>query len=160
MNSIAFIDLEINPSNKKILDIGAVKLDGSQFHQMSLDAFYHFFDGTQYVCGHNIFKHDINYLSKDLQTAPIIDTLYLSPLFFLHKQSHALLKDDKLLPDERNNPLNDAIKARDLFQEEITAFHEMDVALKIILSALLIDKKEFSAFFGYMNYETTNVEIE
>ena len=52
-----------------------------------------------------------------------IDTLSLSPLLFPSKPYHALVKDDKLQVDELNNPLNDAIKARDLFFDELKLFH-------------------------------------
>jgi len=67
----------------------------------------------------------------------VIDTLYLSPLMFPRKPYHALLKDDKLQTDEINNPLNDAIKARDLFFDEVTAFNETDDLLKHIYYGLL-----------------------
>ena len=60
----------------------------------------------------------------------VIDTLYLSPLLFPTKPYHKLLKDDKLQTDELNNPLNDSIKAKDLFHDEVAAFTQADPALK------------------------------
>ena len=62
----------------------------------------------------------------DQEKPPIpIDTLYLSPLLFPHRPYHALLKDDKLQTDELNNPLNDSIKAMQLFYDEVNAFHAL-----------------------------------
>ncbi len=39
MPSIAFIDTEIEPKSRKILDIGSVKDNGSSFHSNSLAEF-------------------------------------------------------------------------------------------------------------------------
>ena len=101
MNSIAFIDTEIEPKSRKILDIGSVKGDGSTFHKTSVAEFIQFLNGTQFICGHNIFNHDLKYIGKavadaGINSANIIDTLFLSPLLFPTKPYHALLKDDKL----------------------------------------------------------------
>ncbi len=121
MNSIAFIDIEVVPETRKILDMGSVKGDGSSFHKTSIAEFILFVKGTQFICGHNIFNHDLKYIGKTLNdagvdSANIIDTLFLSPLLFPTKPYHALLKDDKLQSEDTNNPLNDSIKARDLIQ--------------------------------------------
>jgi len=134
MNSIAFIDTEIEPKSGKILDIGSIKGDGSIFHKSSVAEFILFLKGTQFICGHNVFDHDIKYIGKALDDAGInpvniIDTLFLSPLLFPTKPYHSLLKDDKLQSEYMNNPLNDSIKAKDLFNDEITAFKQADDAL-------------------------------
>jgi len=81
MTKIAFIDTEIEPKSKKILDIGSVKDDGSYFHNTSLAEFVRFIDGIQFICGHNIFNHDIKYIAEPLfdagiSSANIIDTLF------------------------------------------------------------------------------------
>jgi ATP-dependent DNA helicase RecQ len=96
MNSIAFIDTEIEPKSRVILDMGSVKDDGSSFHKTSLLEFIKFLNGTQFICGHNIFNHDIKYIGKALNdaginSANIIDTLFLSPLLFPTKPYHALI---------------------------------------------------------------------
>lgn len=142
MNSIAFVDTEIEPKSRKILDIGSVKGDGSTFHKTSVAEFVQFLNGTQFICGHNIFNHDIKYIGKALNDAGvnpsnIIDTLVLSPLLFPTKPYHALLKDDKLQSEETNNPLNDSIKAKDLFYDEVAAFKQTDETLKQIFYLLL-----------------------
>lgn len=166
MNSIAFIDTEIEPRSEQILDIGGVKDDESCFHEASLNAFVEFLNGTQFICGHNILHHDIKYIGEEvlydagINPKNIIDTLFLSPLLFPTKPYHALLKDDKLQSEDTNNPLNDSIKARDLFYDEIAAFKETDETLKQIFYLLLNDKKEFHSFFDYISYVNTDTDIE
>lgn len=165
MNLIAFIDTEIEPKTGMILDIGSVRNDGSSFHKSSVAEFIQFLNGTEFICGHNIFNHDIKYIGKALTDAGIdainiIDTLFLSPLLFPTKLYHALLKDDKLQSEDTNNPLNDSIKAKDLFYDEITAFKETDETLKQILYLLLNKEKEFRSFFHFIGYKSENREPE
>jgi len=165
MNSIAFVDTEIEPKSLKILDIGSVRGDGSTFHKSSILDFIQFVNGTEFICGHNILNHDIKYIGKALYEAriypvKIIDTLYLSPLLFPTKPYHALLKDDKLQSEEMNNPLNDAIKAQDLLNDEIAAFKQMEEELQQIFYLLLKDRKEFQSFFRFISYTSASSETE
>jgi len=165
VNSIAFIDTEIEPKSRKILDIGSVKEDGSEFHKNSVSEFILFLNGIHLICGHNILNHDVKYIGKALNDAGvnsvnIIDTLYLSPLLFPTKPYHALLKDDKLQSEEKNNPLNDSFKAKDLFYDEISAFKKADDALKKIFYLLLSDKNKFRAFFRFMRYTCESIDVE
>src|SRR3954469_15791124 len=100
MNSIAFVDTEIEPESQKIRDIGSIKDNGSFFHSNSIAALSEFLKGTQFICGHNIFNHDLKYIQKAVDDAGIndshiIDTLFLSPLLFPTKPYHALGKDYK-----------------------------------------------------------------
>lgn len=162
---IAFIDTEIDPKTGKTLDIGCILDNGSSFHKTSVAEFAYFLNGITFICGHNIFNHDLKYIGKALEDAGInssniIDTLFLSPLLFPTRPYHSLLKDDKLQSDDTNNPLNDSIKARDLLNDEITAFRETDDTLKQIFYLLLGDKKEFSSFFLFIGYHSTDTEIE
>ena len=157
MTSIAFIDTEIEPRSGKVLDLGSVKDDGSYVHTPSVAALIRFLHGTQFIGGHNIINHDIKYIEKALHhagvdPANIIDTLPLSPLLFPTKPYHALVKDDKLQSEETNNPLNDAIKACDLFNDEVAAFSRTDETLKHIFFLLLYREKEFQAFFRFVGY--------
>lgn len=165
MQSIIFVDTEINPQSNKIVDMAAIKADGSVFHKVSLPEFVRFVAGSTFVCGHNILAHDTKYIGKVLidagvDAANIIDTLHLSPLLFPTKPYHALLKDDKLQTDEANNPLNDAIKARDLFYDEVAAFRQLDASMQQILFLLLNEKTEFSAFFRYANFSCVCDDIQ
>lgn len=162
-NLIAFVDTEIEPNSGKILDIGAINKNGNSFHSSSVADLIKFLKGTQFVCGHNILNHDFKYIGNALLDAGvkrIVDTLYLSPLLFPSKPYHALLKDDKLQIDELNNPLNDSIKAKNLFYDEIAAFQQIENAFKRILFALLKDQKEFRSFFIFLEYSENEINIE
>ncbi len=163
MNSIVFIDTEIEVKSKRVLDIGGINDNGDQFHSSSKSEFIKFINGKQYLCGHNIIKHDLPYLERsseiDFSNFYAIDTLHLSPLLFPKKPYHALLKDDKLQTDELNNPLNDAIKAKDLFYDEVSAFNELDNDLKQIYFALLGSKREFTSFFNFTDCSFLSFEI-
>lgn len=162
-NNIAFIDTEAEVKTRRILDIGGIDEHGVPFHSTSNSDFIRYLHGKNYICGHNIIKHDVPILESscgiDLSHYHIIDTLYLSPLLFPSKPYHALLKDDKLQTDELNNPLNDAMKARDLFYDEVSAFNETDDDLKQIYFGLLGDKKEFASFFRFINYSPFNIQV-
>lgn len=71
MNSIAFIDTEIEPRTLKILDIGGIRADGCTFHKASIPDFIQFLNGTKFICGHNVINHDIKYISRELNEAKI-----------------------------------------------------------------------------------------
>lgn len=163
MNSIVFIDTEIDAKSKRILDFGGINESGEQFHSSSQSDFIKFINKKSFISGHNIIKHDLPYIEKssevDLSGINIIDTLYLSPLLFPAKPYHALLKDDKLQTDELNNPLNDAIKAKDLFFDEVSAFREINNDIQQIYFALLGDKKEFASFFKFVGYTSQQINI-
>ena len=152
-NGIVFIDIEVDFESKKVLDIGAIKDNGCEFHSSSLNAFSDFLHGSKYVCGHNIINHDIKYLDEIHKTEFFIDTLHLSPLLFPKKPYHSLVKDDKIDTDELNNPLNDAKKARDLFYDEVAAFTNLKEPLRHIYHGLLGSRDEFRHFFSFLGYD-------
>lgn len=163
--SIAFIDTEVEPKTKRVLDIGGVKQNGDSFHKASVVDFVHFLKGTDFICGHNILNQDIKYIGDFIGEAGInpkniIDTLFLSPLLFPAKPYHALVKDDKLQTEDKNNPLNDSIKAKDLFYDEIAAFQQTDNEIKDIFYLLLNDKEEFHAFFRFVSYNPRELGVE
>jgi len=156
--SITFVDLEVQVESRVVVDYGGLKGNGSTFHGKSSDSFATFLAGSEYLCGHNIIKHDSKYMPDiidrvSLSAEQCIDTLNLSPLLFPRKPYHALLKDEKLLVDELNNPLSDAIKAKDLFFDEVTAFQSHDETLKRIYYLLLHNRVEFTGFFRYTGYQ-------
>ncbi|RYE28043.1 MAG: RecQ family ATP-dependent DNA helicase, partial [Sphingobacteriales bacterium] len=157
MNSIVFFDLEINPDNRQICDVGAIRSDGSTFHENSIPRLLDFMRNEDFICGHNVFKHDLQYIQQTTGNVSFglqnsIDTLFLSPLLFPSYPYHRLLKVDKLAKDEQNNPLNDAKKAMDLFYDEIAAFGSLAESIKTIYYNLLNGQKEFACFFSYLNY--------
>lgn len=162
---IAFIDTEIDSNTHKILDIGGIRDNENIFHKAALAEFTQFLNGVKFICGHNILNHDLKYIGKAVADAGInpeniIDTLFLSPLLFPTRLYHALVKDDKLQTESLNNPLNDSKKAKDLFYEEIAFFKKADETLKQIFYLLLKDKKEFNAFFRYIEYSCTDSDVE
>ena len=151
-----FVDSEISTENGTIKDLGAITSNGDQFHSAKKADFSKFVSGAEYICGHNLLHHDLKYIGELLNTTnppTIIDTLYISPLLFPKKPYHKLLKDDKLQSDELNNPLNDSIKARDLFYDEINAFQQLPNKLKWIFCALLYPYPEFQGFFKYNDFK-------
>src|SRR5690349_11450691 len=156
MPSIAFIDTEVDPRSHRIFDIGCIKDDGSTFHSPSLPSFFDFINGAEFIAGHNILKHDLPALKRNFPSAavrPVIDTLYLSALLFPKIPYHKLVKDDKINPDGPNNPFNDAVKARDLFYDEVNDFNKLDEKLKLAYYALLGQAPEFAGFFKFVQYE-------
>jgi ATP-dependent DNA helicase RecQ len=164
LNTIAFIDTEIDSQTGRVLDIGGTRDNDNIFHNPSQKAFVEFIRGAQFVCGHNILAHDVKYIGglldqAEINRADIIDTLYLSPLLFPSKPYHALVKDDKLQYDELNNPLNDAIKARDLFYDEVAVFSQADGSLKQIYFLLLNNDEHFRGFFRFLNYLSSNANL-
>lgn len=163
--SIVYIDSEINPQEKRILDLGAIGENRARLHTPSVHEFYRFIEKADFVVGHNVIYHDLAYLTPHFE-APLraqpIDTLYLSPLLFPRHPYHRLLKDDKLSSDTLSNPLSDAEKAKHLFEDEVNAYHVLTPRKKRIFCALLYDRPEFRGFFdylGYTPYRTDLVEI-
>ena len=155
LSKIVFFDTEINPETKQILDIGALRDDGTKLHNPSPKTFSAFIRGHRYVCGHNIIAHDLQYMNEHIAAAIpnyiAIDTLCLSPLLFPMRPYHALVKDDKLQSDSVNNPLNDSVKAKALFDDEISAYRRLPRKLQQIFCSLLGNTKQFYGFFHYLN---------
>lgn len=151
MMKIAFIDLEVD-GRGKIQDIGGVK-NGLSFHSARIPEFADFVSDCDCLCGHNIIGHDIKYLKPFLRKEYIlIDTLYLSPLLFPQKPYHKLLKDDKILTEELNNPLNDSLKAQSLYDDEVMAFKALDKDFQQLYYDLLNEDIHFSGFFKSIEY--------
>lgn len=150
----AIIDLEVSPKDYHIHDIGAVKHDGTIFHKTSKDDLFTFLDNVDFICGHNIIHHDAKYLFTGQKHRWIlVDTLYMSPLLFPERPYHKLLKDDKLISDQLNNPVNDCKKANTLLLDEISRWYSLPIEKRNLLSSLLIGKKEFDGFLKMVNAE-------
>lgn len=153
MSRIVFIDTEVDSKTNQVLDYGAINASQNKLHTKSKNEFAAFVRDNRFICGHNIIAHDLKYISDIVDRSNIkfaIDTLYISPLLFANKPYHALVKDDKLQSDEWNNPLNDSIKAMNLFYDEVNAFEELESNVKKIFCNLLYEHKEFYGFFEYM----------
>lgn len=164
MTLIAFLDLEVDPSTQKILDIGCITSNQNQFHNKSSRELEIFINDVAYVCGHNFIAHDFKYLQATLAKVSInqqqvIDTLLLSALLFPARPYHALNKDYKTQFESSNSPLNDAIITRDLFYSEIQVFSELDVSLQNIFYLLLKNQSGFQAFFDYLVFKPVNDDL-
>lgn len=155
MKHIVYFDFEIS-SNGKILDIGAINQDGAKFHSSCLGDFIDFIESADYLCGHNILSHDINYVKSFFKKPyTLIDTLYLSPILFPERPYHSLVKDEKIITDQLNNPLADAEKAKLLFEDEVNAFHSLPDTVKRAYYDLIGNDSRFNGFFKYVDYSTT-----
>ena len=124
MTRIAFIDIEVSETTHTILDTGCVLTDGTVFHKNAPNELEMLASQSDFICGHNIIKHDLKHLQKYFGNPQwginkAIDTLLLSPLLFPKNPYHKLLKDDKLQSDELNNPVNDAITSVLILVEDI-----------------------------------------
>lgn len=159
-NHWAFVDIEVSLSDHKIHDIGALRDDGAVYHGCQKEEVLNFLNNVEFICGHNIIHHDAKYLfaSKEIH-ASLVDTLYMSPLLFPERPYHRLLKDDKLISEQMNNPVNDCEKARDLLMDEIACWQVLPDRKRRILSTLLHGKEEFKGFLGLVKAETTHVNL-
>ncbi|HMP97492.1 MAG TPA: RecQ family ATP-dependent DNA helicase [Kiritimatiellia bacterium] len=89
-------------------------------------------EGATGVAGHNIVDHDLPVLRQfapnlKLHTLPVADTLLLSPICFPENPYHRLVKDYKLVPQSRNDPLLDAHLSSVLFRDECSALNDLAV---------------------------------
>lgn len=151
------IDIEIGLKDHKIHDIGALRHDGATYHKTSKEELFKFLDGTDYICGHNIIHHDAKYLFIDQPCHWfLVDTLYISPLLFPERPYHRLLKDDKLISEQINNPVNDCEKAKDLLLDEIARWNSLSDKKRKLFASILKDKKEFEGFLSMVGAEHVN----
>lgn len=156
----ALVDVEVALKDHKIHDIGALRYDGATFHDTSKKELFEFLNDTDYICGHNIIHHDAKYLFADTENhSPLVDTLYMSPLLFPERPYHRLVKDDKLVSNQMNNPVNDCLKAKNLLFDEIAQWNRLSDEKQRIYAALLKDQKEFEGFLQMVGADVTNVHL-
>ncbi len=157
---ISFIDSEVSVTKKEVQEIGVIRYDGNQHRGVRSLLFEDFLKGTEFLCGHNVFRHDLKYIPASIWSPyKIIDTLFLSPLLFPKRPYHALVKDEKLITDELNNPITDCHKAAALFYDEVAAFNILDNRYKEIYYLLLGKIKEFACFFDYVDFSCTSKPV-
>ena len=150
----AIVDVEVGIKDHKIHDIGALRDDGAVFHKASKDELFDFLREMDYLCGHNIIHHDAKYLfGEDSCRWHLVDTLYLSPLLFPERPYHKLVKDDKLVSDQVNNPVNDCEKAKDLLWDEVARWNSLPNDKRQIYASLLSGQKEFEGFLNLVGTE-------
>ena len=157
----AIVDVEVGLKDRKIHDIGALRDDGAIFHKTSKKELSEFLRDVDYVCGHNIIHHDAKYLfPEETSRWHLVDTLYVSPLLFPERPYHRLLKDDKLISEQMNNPVNDCKKANDLLQDEIARWDSFPDEKRVLLASLLKDKEEFKGFLRMVGAKQVNKGLE
>ena len=143
----AMVDVEVGYKDKKIHDIGSIKSGGAIFHSPNRNELMAFLADVDFICGHNIVHHDAKFLFGDITPRwALVDTLYVSPLLFPERPYHKLLKDDKLLSDQMNNPVNDCTKAKALLIDEINRWKLLQEQNRLIFTSLLRGVKEFEGF--------------
>ena len=148
----AFVDLEVGIKDRKIHDIGILRWDDAVFHSANRREALKFLKNTDFICGHNVIHHDMKYLLGDEKHSwTLVDTLYMSPLLFPNRPYHHLLKDDKLMSEQMNNPVNDCVKARDLMMDELAEWNSLTDEMKRIYATLLYDVEEFHGFMTMTN---------
>ena len=133
------LDLEVDPSDKRILKIGALRPDTNAFLHFkgpfdltaALDEVDRLAVGASFVLGHNVIRHDLNLLKATaprlkLLELPVVDTLALSPLAFPRNPYHHLVKDYRLLKMAINDPVADAQRTLELFRDQRAALQRED----------------------------------
>lgn len=162
---LAFIDLEISLKDHRIHDIGAINQEDVFFHAADKEGLFELLRASDFICGHNIIHHDLKYLfgkedylvkhifGRESKEWVAVDTLYISPILFPERPYHKLVKDDKLVTEQLNNPVNDCIKARDLLVDEISKWRSLPSEKKTIFKKLLSGKPEFDGFLTLMSDE-------
>lgn len=155
----SFVDIETGLSDKKIHDIGAMRWDDAVYHSADKKGLLSFLKDVDFVCGHNIIRHDAKYLFDDRRCRwLLVDTLFLSPLLFPERPYHRLLKDDKLMSEQLNNPVNDCEKARDLLMDEVARWNALPASTQLIYSTLLHEHDEFNGFLAFVHAQTGSKE--
>ena len=156
----AFVDVEVGIKDHRIHDIGALRWDGAVYHSANKRELADFLKDVDFVCGHNIIHHDAKYLfGEEKDRWMLLDTLYVSPLLFPEHPYHRLLKDDKLMSEQVNNPVNDCEKARDLLMDEVAQWESLSSSMKTIFATLLQGQKEFEGFLDFINAKAEKKEL-
>ena len=151
----AIVDVEVGLKDHKIHDIGAVRFDGAVYHGASKRELLEFLRNVDYLWGHNIIHHDAKYLFHEERPRwMMVDTLYMSPLLFPERPYHRLVKDDKLMSEQMNNPVNDCEKARELLMDEMERWATLPIDYRRIIASLLKGVDEFKGFFSMVGADT------
>lgn len=154
-----FVDAEVGLKDKKLHDIGAIRWDDAVFHSANKKDLLAFVKRVDFVCGHNIINHDAKYLFGNTSVNfLLVDTLFISPLLFPERPYHHLLKDDKLVSDQMNNPVNDCEKSRDLLMDEVARWNGLSDSMQGIFTTLLQEQEEFKGFLDFVNAKAVSKE--
>ncbi len=160
MDTIVFVDLEVDTNTHQILDMGAcyAEDESREFHQCALPKLLEFLADSRFIGGHHFVHHDWRFLKQDLQdkgfdSSKLVDTLLLAPLLLPEQGCFALEKAYKVQEEGSNSPLMDVRETRQLFHQEVLAFGQLDGRLQKIFYLLLGKQVGFQAFFDYLAFE-------
>lgn len=130
-----FFDLECGEDNS-VFALGAllgnnpplVARNAEQVRQ-KMPVFRDWVRSGRYLCGHNIIAHDLPQLKQlhgpEDYEGKVLDTLYLSPIAYPTKPYHHLTKEDKLVRESRNDPVQDSRSSHQLLEDIFVKFKEL-----------------------------------
>ena len=161
-----FFDFEVDTRTNHISEIGATSNKGYEIYTKDINKFVQYIQKNKpkFFVGHNIIAFDMKYvkdnmLNQYITDDKIIDTLYLSTLFFPRKNSHSLIKDYKFNVNYMNDPLQDARHTKSLFYDCINEFQKLNNNFKDILYLLLNKVTGIEPLFLYLNYYPYSTNI-
>ena len=163
INKILYIDLETTKQGK-IKDVGAL-FNGQELHESKLDKLEEWINQAEYICGHNIVEHDMPLLERVLgseifSNKKIVDTLLWSPILFSDNPYHKLVKGYKIVNDsDYNNPLSDCKLTKELLNDELNRFNELDEDIQQVYASLLMSFKAYSGFLELINFQIKSIDV-
>ncbi|WMI64094.1 RecQ family ATP-dependent DNA helicase [Aestuariibaculum sp. YM273] len=161
MHNILFLDIEINPTTKSV-DYGAT-FKGQELHERNSARLEQWISEADYICGHNIIKHDIQELKKRLGEnifvgKKFIDTLLWSPILFVKRPNHKLTKGYRIVnASEVNNPLSDCKLTQDYLIKELNRFNELRIEEQSVYYYLLHNNPNFNTFFQIARFNVSKM---
>jgi ATP-dependent DNA helicase RecQ len=165
LKDIAFFDIEVNVTTKKIEMLG-VFVEEKKISTESISDVKKLFEDHKpsYICGHNFIDHDQKFLADTsfnpyFKSVNIIDTLFLSMLLYVNKKTHKLDKPYKTEINIENQPLGDAEQAKELFKIFDKKFDGLDKELKKVFIDLLYEDKYFQGYFHYKDLKREDIDI-
>ena len=104
--------------------------------RQQMPVFRDWVESADYLCGHNIITHDLPQLEQlhgpEGYEKKVVDTLYLSPIAYPSSPYHHLTKEDKLVRESRNDPVQDSRSCKQLLDDICVRLQELkaeDLAL-------------------------------
>lgn len=159
LDQLLFLDLEVTPNGKRLLDAGAVFGSG-EWHSAKLNELLPWLDKAAVVTGHNLLRHDAPFLQARLgedamKGKPLLDTLGWSALLYADKPYHKLVKGYQLHDEDAgSDPLSDAKLCKRLLEELLGRFMQLDDGLKRVYRGLLHDKPGYGPLFQVAGHAT------
>ncbi len=162
MQKILFLD--IDPKTNKTWEVGLI-FNEREYKGSDLNKVSEWISQADYICGHNIIKHDIPILEEKLGSVfnnkKLIDTLVWSPLLFADKPYHSIQKDYKgYTHRDENNPFLDARIVTEWLHDFIEKFSSLDAEWKLILDGLLRTDNRYSGFLDFVGFKSGNHTLD